>query len=175
MFRSRPGTTVTWLLLSLLAGTTVARADSSAAPTAIKDLAWAQVLGQTLFWDTVEVLYTAPPDSGASDGAAVQLTQALLAQRSLERYRWLIERAFDDSLWDGPDDSRVRQNFALIWRLSTRLYESTLQSRPARLYVCRPNSEDDGFACSDEADPAVLIPIPSQGPALIAPNQATIG
>ncbi|HEY3784226.1 MAG TPA: hypothetical protein VGL55_02985 [Steroidobacteraceae bacterium] len=141
----------------------------------VRDAAWAEVLGRTLFWDTAQAMTAAQSDPESTPGDAIQVAQALLARHSLDRYRWLIERAFKDSVWQGPGDARLRANFALIWRLSTRLYESTLQGRPANLRVCRPDLGSDEFKCAEEAEPVRIIPIPSQGPALIPANPPAIG
>lgn len=141
----------------------------------IRHAAWARALGQTLFWDTVQAISDSRTDSAATPADITQLTQLLLARQPVDRYRWLIERAFDDSLWQGPDDSRLRANFALIWRLSTHLYEATLPARPANLRVCRPGDSLDEFECSEEADPVEMIPIPAEGPPLIPLHTPSIG
>jgi len=180
----RSGVFGSWLaratLLGLLglfpAGVLAANADApqSSGPT-VRDAVWAQVLGQTLFWDTVQALSPSETDSGTSPTDIEQVTQILLARHSLERYRWLIERAFDGSLWQGPDDSRLQANFALIWRLSTHLYEATLPARPASLRVCRPGDTLEEFQCHEEADPVELIPIPADGPPLVPLHTPAIG
>jgi len=105
-----------------------AEADVSRPPAGslIRDASFAQMLGRTLFWDTVQAMAPSGTDSGASPADITELTQILLIRHSLDRYRWLIERAFDESLWKGSDDSLMQANFALIWQLSTRLYAATL-------------------------------------------------
>lgn len=195
MFRPlRPG--AAGALQSLVLGllllcTDAARAQSRLPPPAlagvVKDTAWAELLGRALFWDTVAVLSASPATAQVTQQAravrapsgaqttADQIARTLLAHRPLDKYVWLIQRAFDDSLWKGADGARVERNFALIWRISTLLYESTLQSGPATLRVCKPNADGSEFECSDEAEPVRIVPIPSQGPAPISQDQPTVG
>lgn len=188
--RPRAARALKTLVLGLLVlGTVAARAQSTwpAPPAAVvKDEAWAEVLGQALFWDTVDVMtassaasyVAAPAPESRQPGpqhTAEQVARILLAHRPLDGYLWLIQQAFDDSLWKGPDQGQLERNFPLIWSISTSLYESTLQSSPARLHVCTPNPAGDAFDCRDEAEPARMVPIPSQGPALLSQDQPAIG
>ncbi len=165
-----------WIFGLLLAGVSVASAAPPVtADATVTDRRWAEVLGETLFWDTVQVISRTNKDSGKPVLDAAQVSAVLLAQHSLERYRWLIEHAFDQSLWQGPDDSQLRANFTLMWRLATGLYESTLGSGQAALRVCRPDEDSDEFKCDEEAEPVRMVPIPSQGPALIPANAPVSG
>lgn len=165
-----------WIFGLLLAGVSVASAaPPQAADRPVTDRRWAEVLGETLFWDTVQAIWRTNREPGTPLVDAAQVSDALLARHSLERYRWLIEHAFDPSLWQGPDDSQVRANFALIWRLATGLYESTLRSGQPDLRVCRPDEGRDEFKCDEETGPVRMIPIPSQGPPLIQANAPASG
>jgi hypothetical protein len=144
----------------------------------VKDAALAKVLGKTLFRDTVEVMSAlptpmpvAPPDSGAPDhfrdnSAVGQVARTLLAHESLDKYLWLIRQAYDDSLWRGGDRASIEQHFALIWRTSIILYESSLDASPTRVRVCTPDDSGDGFDCRDELERAKVVPIPSPTPNL---------
>jgi hypothetical protein len=166
----------TGVLVLLLVTTSVVQAQSHSSHAElaafVKDDAFAELLGQTLFWDTVEVVGATPSAAPASVGAerdskavgTAQVVQTLLAHRSLDKYMWLIQQAFSDSVWKGRDRTQVEKNFALIWRVSIRLYESTLDSGSSRLRVCRPSESVDGLECHDESAPAVVVRIPSQFP-----------
>jgi hypothetical protein len=179
------------LLITFLFDATPAGAQSIA-PRAglggiVKDEAWAQLLGQTLLWDTIEVVCDAEsatpinapiPESARGPGrlsTSAQAVRTLLAHRPLEKYLWLIERAFDESVWKGSDRTRVEQNFALIWRVSLMLYESKLDSGAVRLRVCQPKPSGDDFECADVADPAIVVPIPSQTPLFGRQGEAVVG
>jgi hypothetical protein len=69
--------------------------------------------------------------------------------QGLERtYQWMIEQAFEEPLWKGPDNAtasqassttpvagpgtKVEQNFALFWGVALMVYESTLDPHWAR-------------------------------------------
>ncbi len=138
------------------------------------------MLGETLFKDTVEVMSDSPvpPPASASvsDKSAVgQVARTVLANRSLDKYLWLIRQSFDDSLWKGGDRARIEQHFPLIWRTSILLYESTLNASPHRVRVCSPTDDVDVFDCRDEIDRAKIVPIPAEAPMLGRANQAEIG
>jgi len=154
----------------------------------VKDRALARLLGETLFRDTVEVMSDSAtlatiavpgpaPDPGTyRDNSAVgQVARAVLARRSLDKYLWLIRRAYDDSMWRGGDRARIEQHFPLIWRASIMLYESTLSASPHRVRVCRPTDESEEFDCHDEIGRARMIPIPAQMPILIPHRAGNIG
>ncbi len=159
----------------------------------VKDIALARVLGETLFRDTVEMMSDAsnfsagiasaptgegPPAGGGQyqDNSAVgQVARAVLAHRSLDKYLWLIERAYDDSMWKGGNRSRIQQHFPLIWRTSILLYESTLGASPHRVRVCIPTSDSEEFECHDELERPRMIPIPAQPPFLIHPHESNNG
>lgn len=132
-------------------------------------------VGSHSLLDTVEVMsesddaaQAADDDTGSSsappareDGSTAELIRTLLTRRPIDRYLWLIHQGFDESLWQGPDRSRVEQNFALIWRLSLLLYESRLDSGATRLRVCEPTDGDD-LDCQDQTEPVGLLPIPTR-------------
>jgi hypothetical protein len=144
----------------------------------VKDRALARVLGETLFRDTVDVMSDSSipravnaPASGASgqfrdNSAAGQVARTVLAHQSLDKYLWLIQQAYDDSLWKGGDRARIEQHFPLIWRTSIMLYESTLNASPHRVRVCAPADDGESFDCRDEIERAKVVPIPAQAPLL---------
>jgi hypothetical protein len=168
-----------------------ARKTPSARTTAlggfVKDIALARVLGETLFRDTAEVMSdsanlsaTAAPGPTAAgqyhDNSAVgQVARTVLAHRSLDKYLWLIRRAYDDSMWKGGDRTLIEQHFPLIWRTSILLYESTLGASPHRVRVCIPTADSEEFDCHDELTRPRMIPIPAQPPFLLLPHQSNIG
>lgn len=177
------GASVLFLCISTLAASV---AGATAAPTQpafsrtalggfVKDKALARVLGETLFRDTVDVMSdtSVPPPAAApatgqfSDHSAVgQVARTVLAHQSLDKYLWLIQQAYDDSLWKGGDRARIEQHFPLIWRTSIMLYEATLNASPHRVRVCTPADNGDGFDCRDEIERAKIVPIPAQAPLL---------
>jgi len=118
-------------------------------------------------------------DSGAPDfrdnSAVGQVARTLLAHQPLDKYLWLIRRAYDDSLWRGGDRARIAQHFSLIWRTSIMLYESSLAASPTRVRVCTPDDSGDGFDCRDELERAKVVPIPAQMPILGAQHLPNIG
>lgn len=153
----------------------------------VKDKALARVLGETLFRDTVDVMsdpsvihQTAAP-SGATldrtrDNSAVgQVARTVLAHQTLDKYLWLIQRAYDDTLWKGGDRARMEQHFPLIWRTSIILYEATLNASPHRVRVCTPAGDGESFDCRDEVERARIIPIPAQTPLLGSNNEPNMG
>jgi hypothetical protein len=95
----------------------------------VKDTALARVLGETLFRDTLEVMSdssisppavtpsSAQPDQSRDNSAAAQVARTVLAHRSLDKYLWLIQRAYGDSLWRGGDRARI----ALLRTMATAL------------------------------------------------------
>jgi hypothetical protein len=153
----------------------------------VKDSAMARVLGETLFRDTVDVMSdvsiqppeTAPaagtPDPSRDNSAAGRVARTVLAHRKLDKYLWLIQQAYDDTLWRGGDRARIERHFPLIWRTSIMLYEATLSASPHRVRVCTPADDGDGFDCRDEIARAKIVPIPSQAPSIRPLHQATIG
>jgi hypothetical protein len=160
----------------------------------IKDRAMARVLGETLFRDTVDVmsdlsvqLPAASPPSTASPSAAVtpdptrdnsaagQVARTVLAHQKLDKYLWLIQQAYADTLWRGGDRVRIEQHFPLIWRTSIMLYEATLNASPHRVRVCTPTDDADSFDCRDEIERAKIVPIPSQAPLVEELHQPAIG
>ena len=152
----------------------------------VKDSAMARVLGETLFRDTVDVMSdlanqpSAPSSSGTPDlardnSAAGRVARTVLAHQKLDKYLWLIQQAYDDTLWRGGDRARIEQHFPLIWRTSIMLYEATLSASPHRVRVCTPADNGDGFDCRDEIERAKIVPIPSQAPLIRQLHQATIG
>jgi len=162
-------------------------ATRSAAPHSalggfVKDRALARVLGETLFRDTVDVMSdptnpspAAPPAPAGQDHSAVaRVARTVLAQQKLDKYLWLIQQAFDDTLWKGGDRARIERHFPLIWRTSIMLYEATLSASPHRVRVCSPAENGDGFDCRDEIARARIVPIPAQAP-LIQAHQPTTG
>lgn len=159
-------------------------ASRSALGGFVKDAALARVLGETLFQDTVDVMSDSselePVSTGngaVTDNSAVgRVARKVLANRSLDKYLWLIRQAYSDELWKGGDRERIAQHFPLIWRTSIMLYESTLNASPDRVRVCSPGEHsDDDFDCRDEIQRARVVPIPSQMPLLLHPHQLEIG
>jgi len=146
----------------------------------VKDRALARVLGETLFRDTLDVVSdpayqpTASADSTRDNSAVAQVARTVLAHQKLDKYLWLIQQAYDDSMWKGGDRTRIEQHFPLIWRTSIMLYEASLDASPHRVRVCSPAGNGDGFDCRDEIARARMVPIPAQAP-LIQLHQPTIG
>jgi hypothetical protein len=153
----------------------------------VKDRAMARILGETLFRDTVDVMSdsTIPPpvatpaagmpDPSRDNSAAGQVARTVLAHQKLDKYLWLIQQAYDDTLWRGGDRARIEQHFPLIWRTSIMLYEATLNASPHRVRVCAPADDGDGFDCRDEIERAKIVPIPSQAPLIGLSHQPIIG
>jgi hypothetical protein len=166
---------------------TAASGTTTALGGFVKDRTLASILGETLFRDTVDVMSdpsvsppTAAPTSGVADptrdnSAVGQVARTVLAHRTLDKYLWLIQRAYDDSLWKGGDRARIEQHFPLIWRTSIMLYESTLNASPNRVRVCTPTENADEFDCRDEVERAKIVPIPAQAPLLGLLHQPAIG
>jgi hypothetical protein len=173
----------------------VAHATANVKPTAqrttalggfVKDRALARLLGETLFRDTLEVMSdpanqpaaTAPaseaPAATQDNSAVARIARTVLAHQRLDKYIWLIQQAYDDSMWKGGDRTRIEQHFPLIWRTSIMLYEASLSASPHRVRVCTPADNGDGFDCRDEVSRPRIVPIPADAP-LIFPNQPTIG
>ncbi len=153
------------------------------APALVTNEALARVLGEALLRDTLEVISDLPavaPGQPASartpePDASTQAARTLLAHRSLESYRWLIEHAFEESVWRRSEPSLLQRNFPAIWRAAVRRYEATLGASPARLRVCKPNARGDDFDCADESAPVSIVPIPALSDPLVAPDRAVIG
>ena len=149
----------------------------------IKDRALARVLGEMLFQDTVDVMSdssvqlppTAPPDPSRDNSAAGQVARTVLAHQKLDKYLWLIQQAYADTLWRGGDRARIEQHFPLIWRTSIMLYEATLNASPHRVRVCTPADDGDSFDCRDEIERAKIVPIPAQAPLIGGLHQPAIG
>lgn len=153
----------------------------------VKDRAMARVLGETLFRDTVAVMSdstipppVATPASGTSDqlrdnSAVGQVARTVLAHQKLDKYLWLIQQAYDDTLWKGGDRARIEQHFPLIWRTSIMLYEATLNASPHRVRVCTPGDDGDSFDCRDEIERARIVPIPAQAPLISESHQPVVG
>jgi hypothetical protein len=153
----------------------------------VKDRALARILGETLFRDTVEVMSAYPvsiataaderaPGNGFHDNSAVgQVARSLLAHESLDKYLWLIRRAYDDSMWRGGDRDRIEQHFPLIWRTAVLLYQASLNESPTRIRVCSPGDTEDSFDCRDEYQRARVVPIPSQMPIFGSPGGPNTG
>jgi hypothetical protein len=154
----------------------------------VKDRALANLLGETLYRDTVEVMSDSaavaaitPPTELTrgqfhDNSAAGQVARAVLAHHSLDKYLWLIRRAYDDTLWKGGSRARIEEHFALIWRTSIMLYESTLSASPHRVHVCAPTEGIDEFDCHDEIGRARIVPIPAEMPLLgLQHHQANMG
>jgi hypothetical protein len=118
---------------------------------------------------------SAQPDQSRDNSAAAQVARTVLAHRSLDKYLWLIQRAYGDSLWRGGDRARIEQHFPLIWRTSIMLYEATLNASPHRVRVCTPADNGDGFDCRDEIDAVKIVPIPPRAPLIGSPHQAVTG
>jgi len=146
----------------------------------VKDRALARVLGETLFRDTLEVVSdpqyqpAAATDAGRDNSAVAQVARTVLAHQKLDKYLWLIQQAYDDTMWKGGDRGRIEQHFPLIWRTSIMLYEASLAASPHRVRVCSPAADGDGFDCRDEIARARIVPIPAQAP-LLQLHQPTIG
>jgi hypothetical protein len=152
----------------------------------VKDRAMAQVLGETLFRDTVDVMSDSslPPPSMPAAGApdpsrdnstVGQVARTVLAHQKLDKYLWLIRQAYDDTLWRGGDRARIERHFPLIWRTSIMLYEATLNASPHRVRVCTPADDGDSFDCRDEIERAKIVPIPSQAPLIRSAHQPVAG
>jgi len=162
-------------------------AHSTALGGFVKDPALARVLGETLFRDTVEVMSNssvvaaiepaapATADSSRDNSAAGRVARTVLAHRTLDKYLWLIRRAYNDELWKGGDRARIEQHFPLIWRTSIMLYESTLSASPHRVRVCTPTGDEDNFDCHDELSHTRIIPIPADAPLLVSRHQPNMG
>ena len=189
------GASVIFLCISTLV-TSVAHATAAAARPAfprtalggfVKDRALARVLGETLFRDTVNVMSdssispavvtpaSGPPDQSRDNSAAGQVARTVLAHQSLDKYLWLIQQAYDDSLWKGGDRARIEQHFPLIWRTSIMLYESGLNASPHRVRVCTPAADGESFDCRDEIERAKVVPIPAQAPLLGLLHEPNVG
>jgi hypothetical protein len=149
----------------------------------IKDRALARVLGEMLFQDTVDVMSdlpvqlppAVPPDPSRDNSAAGQVARTVLAHQKLDKYLWLIQQAYADTLWRGGDRARIEQHFPLIWRTSIMLYEATLNASPHRVRVCTPADDGDSFDCRDEIERAKIVPIPAQAPIIGGLHQPAIG
>jgi hypothetical protein len=153
----------------------------------IKDASLARVLGETLFRDTLAVMSdstipppVATPAAGTSDqsrdnSVVGQVARTVLAQQKLDKYLWLIEHAYDDTLWKGGSRARIEQHFPLIWRTSIMLYEATLNASPHRVRVCTPGDDGESFDCRDEVERTKMVPIPAQAPLISESHQAVIG
>jgi len=188
------------VILALLAPT-VARATP--APKArhardsfagfVKEPALAVLLGEALFRDTVDLMSAFPDTARASatqsapaapgkgeelrDNSAVgRVARNLLTHQRLDKYLWLIRRAYASSLWGGGDRAQIERHFPLIWRTSILLYESSLQASPNRVRVCTPDDNGgDEFDCHDDLERARVVPIPVQMPLLGLQHQPNIG
>jgi hypothetical protein len=113
---------------------------------------------------------------GFRDNSAVgRVARAVLAHEKLDKYLWLIRRAYSDTLWKGGDRARIEQHFPLIWRTSILLYQATLNASPHRVRVCTPADNGDAFDCRDEIERVKIVPIPSQAPLVRQPHEAAIG
>jgi hypothetical protein len=153
----------------------------------VKDAGMARILGETLFRDTVDVMSdsTIPPpvvrpaaatsDPSRDNSAAGQVARTVLAHQKLDKYLWLIQQAYDDTLWRGGDRARIEQHFPLIWRTSIMLYEATLNASPHRVRVCTPADDGESFDCRDEIERAKIVPIPAQAPLISEAHQRVIG
>jgi hypothetical protein len=169
----------------------------------VKDRALARLLGETLFRDTLEVMsdpanqpagaavppvVTAPaaattpadpppsqvPAATRDNSAVAQVARTVLAHQTLDKYIWLIQQAYEDSMWKGGDRARIEQHFPLIWRTSILLYEAGLTVTPHRVRICNPTDTSDEFVCRDETQLTRIVPIPAPAP-LIPLHQPTIG
>jgi hypothetical protein len=153
----------------------------------VKDASLARVLGETLFRDTVDVMSdstiqspVAMPAAGTSDQArdnsvVGQVARTVLDRQKLDKYLWLIQQAYDDTLWKGGNRARIEQHFPLIWRTSILLYEATLNASPHRVRVCTPGDDGESFDCRDEIERAKIVPIPAQAPLISESHQLVIG
>ncbi|HEY2401384.1 MAG TPA: hypothetical protein VGI23_13590 [Steroidobacteraceae bacterium] len=194
-FRRTPALLALGVSVALQMCFPVAHATANVKPTAqrttalggfVKDRALARLLGETLFRDTLEVMSdpanqpaaTAPaseaPAATQDNSAVARIARTVLAHQRLDKYIWLIQQAYDDSMWKGGDRTRIEQHFPLIWRTSIMLYEASLSASPHRVRVCTPADNGDGFDCRDEVSRPRIVPIPADAP-LIFPNQPTIG
>jgi len=170
--------------LALQFSVSVVHATPAAKPIAsdsfVKDRALARLLGETLFHDTVDVMSdltnepTRSSDSTTDNSAVARVARTVLAQQTLDKYLWLIQQAYDDSMWKGGDRARIEQHFPLIWRTSILLYEAGLTVTPHRVRICTPTDGSDEFACRDEIELTRIVPIPAPPP-LIQLHQPTIG
>jgi hypothetical protein len=115
------------------------------------------------------------PDPSRDNSAAGQVARTVLAHQKLDKYLWLIQQAYADTLWRGGDRARIEQHFPLIWRTSIMLYEATLNANPHLVRVCTPADDGDGFDCRDEIERAKIVPIPAQAPIIGALHQPAIG
>jgi hypothetical protein len=116
-----------------------------------------------------------PPDQSRDNGAAGRVARTVLAHQKLDKYLWLIQQAYDDTLWRGGDRIRIEQHFPLIWRTSIMLYEATLNASPHRVRVCTPGDDGDSFDCRDEVERARIVPIPAQAPIISSSHEPTTG
>jgi hypothetical protein len=194
-FRRTPALLALGVSVALQMCFPVAHATANVRPTAqrttalggfVKDRALARLLGETLFRDTLEVMSdpanqpagTAPareaPAATEDNSAVARIARTVLAHQRLDKYIWLIQQAYDDSMWKGGDRTRIEQHFPLIWRTSIMLYEASLGASPQRVRVCTPADNGDGFDCRDEISRPRIVPIPADAP-LIFLNQPTIG
>ena len=194
-FRGTPALLALGVSIALQMCFPVAHATANVKPTAqrttalggfVKDRALARLLGETLFRDTLEVMSdpanqpaaTAPaseaPAATQDNSAVARIARTVLVHQRLDKYIWLIQQAYDDSMWKGGDRTRIEQHFPLIWRTSIMLYEASLSASPHRVRVCTPADNGDGFDCRDEISRPRIVPIPADAP-LILLNQPTIG
>jgi hypothetical protein len=146
----------------------------------VKDRALARVLGEALFRDTLDIMSDPDyqpirsADSTSDNSAVAQVARTVLARRTLDKYLWLIQQAYDDQMWKGGDRARIEQHFPLIWRTSIMLYEASLSASPQRVRVCTPADNGDGFDCRDELPRTRIVPIPAPPP-LLQDQRLTIG
>jgi hypothetical protein len=124
---------------------------------------------------TTATTAAATPDPSRDNSAAGQVARTVLAHQKLDKYLWLIQQAYTDTLWRGGDRARIEQHFPLIWRTSIMLYEATLNASPHRVRVCTPAGDGDSFDCRDEIERAKIVPIPTQAPIIGALHQPAIG
>jgi hypothetical protein len=117
----------------------------------------------------------ATPDPSRDNSVAGQVARTVLAHQKLDKYLWLIQQAYADTLWRGGDRARIEQHFPLIWRTSIMLYEATLNATPHRVRVCTPGDDGDSFDCRDEIERAKIVPIPAQAPIIGGLHQPAIG
>ena len=152
----------------------------AAATTAASSSAAALAVGTTAASPSATALApgttaAAAPDPSRDNSAAGQVARTVLAHRTLDKYLWLIQQAYADTLWRGGDRARIEQHFPLIWRTSIMLYEATLNASPHRVRVCTPADDGDGFDCRDEIERAKIVPIPAQAPIIGGLHQPAIG
>ena len=150
---------------ALAAGTTAASPSATALATGTP------VAGTS----TAATTAATTPDPWRDNSAAGQVARTVLAHRTLDKYLWLIQQAYADTLWRGGDRTRIEQHFPLIWRTSIMLYEATLNASPHRVRVCTPADDGDGFDCRDEIERAKIVPIPAQAPIIGGLHQPAIG